>query len=276
MQAKTKLTVLVIVLLLLSVGLVYLSFFSEQTNKTIANGTENSGIKDFSFENYVKLASDTLNPKLKSQIDSLTEIKTNTEQNNILIANLYKKASLNLIAANYFYKASEILNDERSWFNTGFEYYNFASSVNDSGAQAYAIKRAIEAFEKTITVNSKNVDAKNALALCYVQNDLDVMKGVQLSKEVLVIDSNNIQANFTLGMLSMRSGQWDKALIRFKRICELNPLNSEAYYYLGETYKNLNMNKEAIVAFETCMNLATTPESKQDIKNIINTLKQKK
>jgi biopolymer transport protein ExbB len=60
--------------------------------------------------------------------------------------------------------------------------------------QIYASKEAIKAFEKVISLNENNVEAKNALAICYIQNDLDIMKGVQILKDVVKRDSNNVQA----------------------------------------------------------------------------------
>ena len=129
-----------------------------------------------------------------------------------------------------------------------------------------------------IAINEHNLEAKNAMAICYVQNDLDVMAGVQLLKDVIKRDSNNVQANYTLGMLSRRSGQWDKARIRFEKLAQLDPLNSEAYFYLGEAYSSLNMKKEAIIAYETCMNLipSANEDSKKEIKKLIDNLKQTK
>jgi cytochrome c-type biogenesis protein CcmH/NrfG len=135
---------------------------------------------------------------------------------------------------------------------------------------------AITSFEKVVAINEQNLEAKNAMAICYVQNDLDIMKGVQILKDVVKRDSNNVQANYTLGMLSRRSGQWDKAKIRFEKLAKLDPLNSEAYFYLGETYSSLNMKKEAIIAYETCMNLIPNQESKDEIKKLIDNLKQTK
>jgi cytochrome c-type biogenesis protein CcmH/NrfG len=135
---------------------------------------------------------------------------------------------------------------------------------------------AITSFEKVIAINDLNLEAKNAMAICYVQNELDIMKGVQLLKDVIKHDSNNVQANYTLGMLSRRSGQWDKARIRFEKLAKLDPLNSEAYFYLGESYTSLNMKKEAIIAYETCMSLIPNQESKDEIKKLIDNLKQTK
>lgn len=280
MQTNKSFIIIVISLVLLASGLAYLNFSSTGNDTPIETTDSNAALaKPFSYDDYFISVRDTISPILKLKIDSLERlIKTDTGnyQANVMLARLYDEAHLSLIAASYVFDIATKLNDERSWFNAGFKFYDFAANTSDTGAQIYASKMAITSFEKVVAINVQNLEAKNAMAICYVQNDLDIMKGVQILKDVVKRDSNNVQANYTLGMLSRRSGQWDKARIRFEKLAKLDPLNSEAYFYLGETYSSLNMKKEAIIAYETCMNLIPNQESKDEIKKLIDNLKQTK
>jgi tetratricopeptide (TPR) repeat protein len=280
MQTKKPFIIIVIALILLATGLAYLNFSSAGSDTPIeTNDSTQIVVKPFNYDDYFISVRDTISPILKLKIDSLERlIKTDTGnyQANNMLARLYEEAHLSLISAQYIFDIASRLNDERSWFNAGFKFYDFAANSSDTSAQIYASKMAITSFEKVVAINEHNLEAKNAMAICYVQNDLDIMKGVQLLKDVIKRDSNNVQANYTLGMLSRRSGQWDKAKIRFEKLAKLDPLNSEAYFYLGETYTSLNMKKEAIIAYETCMSLIPNKESKDEIKKLIDNLKQTK
>jgi tetratricopeptide (TPR) repeat protein len=282
MQTNKSYIVIIISLVILASGLAYLNFNSTGSEIPIENTDSTSIVsKPFNYDDYFIAVRDSIKPAIKYRIDSLERlIKTDTGnyQAHVLLARLYDESQLGLVAAQYVNDIAIRLNDERSWFNSGLKFYDFAANTVDTGAQIYASKKAIAAFEKVIAINEHNLEAKNAMAICYVQNDLDVMAGVQLLKDVIKRDSNNVQANYTLGMLSRRSGQWDKARIRFEKLAQLDPLNSEAYFYLGEAYSSLNMKKEAIIAYETCMNLipSANEDSKKDIKKLIDNLKQTK
>jgi tetratricopeptide (TPR) repeat protein len=282
MQTNKSYIVIIISLVILASGLAYLNFNSTGSEIPIENTDSTSIVsKPFNYDDYFIAVRDSIKPAIKYRIDSLERlIKTDTGnyQAHVLLARLYDESQLGLVAAQYVNDIAIRLNDERSWFNSGLKFYDFAANTVDTGAQIYASKKAIAAFEKVIAINEHNLEAKNAMAICYVQNDLDVMAGVQLLKDVIKRDSNNVQANYTLGMLSRRSGQWDKARIRFEKLAQLDPLNSEAYFYLGEAYSSLNMKKEAIIAYETCMNLipSANEDSKIDIKKLIDNLKQTK
>jgi tetratricopeptide (TPR) repeat protein len=282
MQTNKSYIVIIVSLIILASGLAYLNFNSTGNEIPIETSDSTTTVsKPFSYDDYFIAVRDSIKPVLKFKIDSLENlIKTDTGnyQAHVLLARLYDESQLGLVAAQYVNDIAIRLNDERSWFNAGLKFYDFAANTIDTGAQIYASKKAIAAFEKVIAINEHNLEAKNAMAICYVQNDLDVMAGVQLLKDVIKRDSNNVQANYTLGMLSRRSGQWDKARIRFEKLAQLDPLNSEAYFYLGEAYSSLNMKKEAIIAYETCMNLipSANEDSKKDIKKLIDNLKQTK
>lgn len=54
-----------------------------------------------------------------------------------------------------------------------------------------------------------------------------IMEGVSKYKQVLELDSNNLEANYQLGILSIKSNQLEKAKIRFKKLILLQPENQE-------------------------------------------------
>lgn len=54
-----------------------------------------------------------------------------------------------------------------------------------------------------------------------------IMQGVQKYLKVLELDSNNVEALYNLGMLSIQSNQLQKAKVRFEKLILLQPENQE-------------------------------------------------
>jgi len=59
--------------------------------------------------------------------------------------------------------------------------------------------------------------------------ELPPMQAVMAIADVAKKFPNNIKANFTLGVMSMQTGQYSKALNRFKTVIEQDPTNGDAY-----------------------------------------------
>ena len=95
-----------------------------------------------------------------------------------------------------------------------------------------------------IDANPGVLEAKTKMAMTYVATP-NPMQGIRLLREVLAEDPKNELALFNLGLLSMRSNQYDKAIERFKQIIEANPDNMQAQYYLGVSYAESGKKEEA-------------------------------
>jgi Tfp pilus assembly protein PilF len=59
--------------------------------------------------------------------------------------------------------------------------------------------------------------------------ELPPMQAVMAIADVAKKFPTNVKANFTLGVMSMQTGQYSKALDRFKTVLEEDPLNGDAY-----------------------------------------------
>lgn len=72
-----------------------------------------------------------------------------------------------------------------------------------------------------------------------------------LLRNVLERDSNYTEAHWQLGLFSVESGQYDKAVNRFRKVIELSPEEyKDAYLYLGKSLMSLGQEREAIAVFE--------------------------
>jgi tetratricopeptide (TPR) repeat protein len=273
-----KAQIIIIAVLLGLVGiLVYLNYKSS-TPEVLPDTSiaQQPAMKAFDFTDYLSQLKDSVSEEMWASLNEQTQQANSPEARIYEIAGLSAKwdsLGYRLVGAHYFAKVAARLNDENSWYNAGLKFYEFAATCQDTSMQIYASRQAIDAFEKVVVLNENNVDAKNALAICYIQNDLDIMKGVQLLKDVTKRDSNNLEANYTLGMLSMRSGQVDKAAARFETLVRIQPMNAEFHYYLGEAYAQMGKKNEAIKAYETFKGLVPDEEAKKNIDISINNLK---
>jgi tetratricopeptide (TPR) repeat protein len=83
-------------------------------------------------------------------------------------------------------------------------------------------------------------------------------------------------AQYNLGMLSVKSGQLDKAIERFNKVLEINPNRSEMYFYLGQIYVSKGEPDKAIGYYESFVKTANDPQAAQEVKKIISDLKKGK
>jgi tetratricopeptide (TPR) repeat protein len=66
-----------------------------------------------------------------------------------------------------------------------------------------------------------------------------IMQGVLKYKEVLELDSNNVEALYNLGMLSIQSNQLEIAKVRFEKLILLQPENQEFKTRYSEVLEKL-------------------------------------
>jgi tetratricopeptide (TPR) repeat protein len=57
---------------------------------------------------------------------------------------------------------------------------------------------------------------------------------------VVAKDPNNTKAILQLGHFSVLSGQYSKAIERYKQALEIDPNLTEAYFYLGDAYAKMD------------------------------------
>lgn len=110
-----------------------------------------------------------------------------------------------------------------------FEAYGFA--VDDKKSTDLGQKTR-DFYQKALDKNPNLLLAKANMAMTYVSTQTP-MQGIMLLREVLQQDPTNEVALFNLGLLSMRSNQYDRAIERFRQILAVNPDSRKARFYLG-------------------------------------------
>lgn len=110
-----------------------------------------------------------------------------------------------------------------------FEAYGFAL---DDKKSADLGQKTRDFYQKALNKNPNLLLAKANMAMTYVSTQTP-MQGIMLLREVLKQDPTNEVALFNLGLLSMRSNQYDRAIERFRQILAVNPDSRKARFYLG-------------------------------------------
>jgi tetratricopeptide (TPR) repeat protein len=184
-------------------------------------------------------------------------------------------------AAFYYQAAARKENSFGDWLNAGQRFNDAYKGTQDTSVQPAFVQNAIEAFKNAVKLKPTDLDAKTGLGVAYVNQtssgiaDPDggsPMQGIMLLLDVVKQDPNNRSANLSLGLFAMKSGQFDKAVNRFKNMIAQKP-EVEPYFYLAESYKQLGMKKEAIDAYQKCKDMIPDPIVGQKIDQYIKELK---
>ncbi len=111
-----------------------------------------------------------------------------------------------------------------------------------------------EKRELAATADPMKIRTAEAVALV---NGEDPMRGIMALREILQEDPDNVEAHWHLGLFSVQSAQYDKALERFKTVVELAGDNvPDAWFYLGRTYATLDSIPQAIESLRKYRTLA--------------------
>ena len=157
------------------------------------------------------------------------------------------------------------------WLKAGDAYRAAYTNLQDTVTARALYDYAINAYEQALEINSADLDAKTGLGSAYVSGTNNPMAGIALLQEVVKADPDHVGANKSLGLFSMQSRQFDRAIDRFKKVVALQP-DAESYFYLATSYENIGLKREAVAAFEKSRDLAADPTLTQFINRKIDEL----
>jgi len=176
-------------------------------------------------------------------------------------------------AAFYYEAIAQKENSYQDWIDAGDRFNDAYKSTQDTASQPTLVLNAVDAFKNALKLNADGLDAKIGLGVAYVNGGApSPMQGIGLLLEVVKIDPKNRKANLNLGMFAMKSGQYEKAIVRFKTLIA-DKEEIEPYFYLAESYKQLGMKTEAIAAYEKCKTMIPDPAFTGRINEYIKELK---
>ena len=184
-------------------------------------------------------------------------------------------------AAFYYQEIAQKENTFANWMAAGDHFNDAYKATQDTAVQPAFVENAIDAYKNAAKLKPEDLNAKTGLGVAYVNqtsigitdpNGGSPMQGIMLLLDVVKQDPNNRSANLNLGLFAMKSGQYDKAVTRFKNMIA-QKAEVEPYFYLAESYKQLGMKKEAIDAYQKCREMIPDPIIGQKIDQYIKELK---
>lgn len=133
---------------------------------------------------------------------------------------------------------------ERNMLRAGDAYFEAYTFAVDEQKTAKLGDKTRDFYQKVIAKNPNLLGAKANMAMTYV-NTPTPMKGIMMLREVLQQEPTNELALFNLGLLSMRSNQYTRAIERFRQILVNNPDSRKAQFYLGVSLAEVGQKDEA-------------------------------
>ena len=249
---------------------VALYFAPKVINKEVAN--DNNDLKVYSFETLISEAKGLLKRQEAERINSIETALKSDPSSLVLFDSLGKmwdRVNMPQISAHYYEKIALIKSDESSWINAAYRYYDAFRMTSDTSLRKVLVDKAISSYQKVLEKNPENLDAKTDLGLCYAEGTNSPMQGIMLLREVVAKNPNHEMAQFNLGILSVKSQQYDKAVERFQHVLEINSANKEARFMLARTYSAMG-NKEQ--ALKNLKMIRETEDSRlnEEVNNLIN------
>lgn len=128
--------------------------------------------------------------------------------------------------------------------------------------------KAIEAFKELLKAYPNNVEAINALAYLFAENDTELDQALVLAGKAIEADPYNGAYLDTLGWVYFKMGETDKAIEFLVRASKLN-IDTEILNHLGEAYYKKGKLKEAKDAWGSSLSL---DPRQQDIRSKLKNL----
>jgi tetratricopeptide (TPR) repeat protein len=204
--------------------------------------------------------SDTLATTIKN-LRGLVATNPKKEKNAIFadsLADLYASAGKFDSAAWFAEDASKFFNTIESWVKAGDLYYQAYSFAVDKSKQSGFALRAQENYNKVLTKSPNNLDVKTKLAMTHL-TEANPMKAIGMLREVLAQDPANELALYNMGMLSIQSGQYERAVERLIQLLKVNPNHVQGNLLLGIAYTESGNKRKAREQFEKVKLLDTDP-----------------
>jgi thioredoxin-like negative regulator of GroEL len=184
------------------------------------------------LEVYAQLAFKNVAPVQRDKIG-----KFQSAQQTDSIAAFWDKARRPDLAAYYSEMTAKKVNRADNWHKAGSRYYNAIQFCNDKTEIPVLYQCAIRCLGKALELQPDNTDARITLASCYVEGTPDPMKGISSLKEIEKTDSNNIQLQLAFAFFSVKSGQYNKAEMRFRKVLEIDSSYIAAWLHLADVYE---------------------------------------
>ena len=237
--------------------------------------TDANGFSEIEILNQAKALLDSNQSKKLAFFESA--LKNNGEKDTAIldqIGRLWDRAGVYAASAIWFEKKSMIIKSEQGYLDVAYRYFDAFKSTEDSVLKNMMVAKAIANYQLVLKLNPSNLNAKTDLGVCYAEGSSEPMKGILLLREVVTADPNHEMAQFNLAMLSVKSGQLDKAIDRLNTVLKINPKRIDVFFYLGQVYASKGDKAKAIEALSNFVKKTEDPNAAAEVKKMITELEK--
>lgn len=144
---------------------------------------------------------------------------------------------------------------ETAWSIAGTTYTLCVQRAKVDKVRSFCTKRAVQAFESAISLNPENVAHRTNLALLYTENppENNPMQGILMLVDLNKKHPEDIGVLTNLGRLSLKTGQFDKAVQRLEKVLTLEPNNVDATCMLAKVYEELKQAEKSSALQAKCV-----------------------
>lgn len=180
-----------------------------------------------------------------------------------------------LPAAYYTAESAKLENQEKKLTFAAHLFLDNLRSQNDPQLKMWMANNARQLFERVLELDKGNDSARIGLGSSYMMGNIgsNPMQGILMIKEVADRDPHNMYAQMMLGIGGVMTGQFDKAIDRFKKVVDHQPANIEAILNLAEAYEQKGEKDSAIVWYEKSKLLIRNPDIEKELDARINLLR---
>ncbi|WP_229707308.1 tetratricopeptide repeat protein [Sphingobacterium alkalisoli] len=244
----------------------------KETTTASSNSTESM----YNLKNVSDIAKQSINSSLAqdiAEIEDKVEEATGEEKISLLqeLANKWDDVAKDAPQGFIYTEMAKIAPKFDYWLKAGDSYRAAYTNLQDTVMATALNQLAIQSYEKSLELDANSLSAKTGLGAALVTGSNNPMSGIALLQEVVKTEPKNIEANRTLGLFSLQSQQYDKAIERFKTVVEMQP-DAESYFYLATGYEKIGLKTEAITAFQKSKEMAADPTLSQYIDRQIEAL----
>ncbi len=248
-----------IVLVLVSVAIIWLLFLLPKVV------VENESQMEETEEQSVEGDPHTTAPAaLRASINSLNAqyLEASENQKSAIfadsLASLYSQAGQFDSAAWFAEKAASFFKDNESLLKAGNRYYDAYTFALDPKKQGEMAEKTRFFLGQVLEAEPDNLGVKTKMAMTYLSSQ-NPMQGITMLREVLEVDPYNEEALFNMGMLSIQSGQYERAIERLGELVSNYPNHVQGHLLLGVAYMNTKDKEKARAEFELVKKLDTDP-----------------
>lgn len=223
---------------------------------------------DANLEVFFNLAEKSLEPAKKQELSRLMK-----EQKQDSAAQFWDRLKRPDLASYHSEKLAERTNLAADWFKAGNRYYYAVQFTQDKSESPVLFQSAMRCFSKGLAIEPRNTDARIMLAACYVEGGADPMEGIRQLREIEKTDSANVKLQMTFALFSLKSRQYDKAILRFKKVLAADSNFIEAYLHLADAYEQLGERDNTVDALKKYAARTSDVTARLEIEKYIQQLK---